>query len=79
LGVLHLFSLVASIGKAIELDPRYVKAYFRRALANLAILKPKIALADFKKVVQLDPNNAAGRTQFESTQKLVRRMEFEKA
>jgi serine/threonine-protein phosphatase 5 len=48
-------------------------------LANLAILKPKVALADFKKAVQLDPNNAAAKTQLESTQRLVRRMEFEKA
>jgi serine/threonine-protein phosphatase 5 len=65
--------------KAIELDPRYVKAYFRRALANLSILKPKLAVGDFRKVVQLDPNNVAGKTQLDSTQKLVRRLEFEKA
>lgn len=36
--------------RAIELDPKFVKAYFRRATANLAIMKPKAALVDLKQV-----------------------------
>lgn len=31
---------IADATRAIELDNRFVKAYFRRALANLAIVRP---------------------------------------
>ena len=66
-------------GKAIELDAKYVKAYYRRALANLSVLQPKKALVDFKKLVALDPKNTAAKAQLDSTIKLVRKMDFEKA
>ncbi|KAK8065595.1 hypothetical protein PG997_012342 [Apiospora hydei] len=39
---------IADATKAIELNPKLVKAYFRRAVAYAAILKPKDALQDFK-------------------------------
>lgn len=41
---------IADATRAIELDDRFVKAYFRRASANLAIMKPKAAITDLKKV-----------------------------
>ena len=41
---------IADASRAIEIDPRAVKAYFRRALANIAIVKPKAAITDLKKV-----------------------------
>jgi len=70
---------IADATKAIELDPKYVKAYFRRAVAQLSIMRPKAALADLKKVVALEPKNVQAKAQMDSTQKLVRRLEFEKA
>ncbi|GAA5961652.1 hypothetical protein JCM21900_004629 [Sporobolomyces salmonicolor] len=70
---------IADATRAIELDPRAVKAYFRRGIANLAVLKPKAALVDLKKVVQLDPNNAPAKSQLDATQKLIRRLAFEAA
>lgn len=36
--------------KAIELDPGYVKAYYRRAIGLMAIVKNKEALRDFRAV-----------------------------
>jgi serine/threonine-protein phosphatase 5 len=66
-------------GKALELDPKYVKAHYRRAVANLSVLKPKAALIDFKQVVALDPKNASAKAQLDSTIKLVRKQDFEKA
>lgn len=36
--------------KAIELDPNYVKAYFRRASSNMALGKFKLALKDYDTV-----------------------------
>ncbi|KZP34736.1 protein phosphatase 5 [Athelia psychrophila] len=65
--------------QAIELDPTYAKAYYRRGTCNLQILKYQQAIADFKKVVKLEPKNDLVKTQLLSTQKLFRRVEFEKA
>ncbi|KAJ3571693.1 hypothetical protein NP233_g3592 [Leucocoprinus birnbaumii] len=65
--------------KAIALDPRYVKAYYRRATCYLQTLKPQLAVTDFKKVLALEPNNETVRQQMVSTQKLIRKIEFEKA
>lgn len=55
------------------------QAYYRRALANLAILKPKAALVDFKQVVAFEPANDTAKAQLEATQRLLRRLQFEKA
>jgi serine/threonine-protein phosphatase 5 len=52
--------------------------YCRRAQCYIQILKPKLAVADLKKVMALEPNNAAVKIQLEGTQKLVKRIEFEK-
>lgn len=65
--------------KAVSLDPKYVKAYFRRAQCHLQLLKPQLAIGDFKKVLALEPHNATIKQQLEATQKLARRIEFEKA
>jgi hypothetical protein len=67
------------LARAIELDDRFVKAYFRRASANLAIMKPKAAIVDLKKVLSLDKNNIPAKQQLDSTQKLLRRLLFEAA
>ncbi|PKI85115.1 protein-serine/threonine phosphatase [Malassezia vespertilionis] len=65
--------------KAIELDPSFAKGYYRRASALLSILDPKGALPDLRMVIKLEPSNRIVRSQLEATQKLVRRMELEKA
>ncbi|KAL5523591.1 hypothetical protein ACEPAG_7764 [Sanghuangporus baumii] len=70
---------ISDCSKAIELVPNYVKAYYRRALCHVQVLKPKLAVADFKKVLALEPSNALARSQLDTTQKLIRRTEFEKA
>ncbi|GAA5992906.1 hypothetical protein JCM10908_001399 [Rhodotorula pacifica] len=70
---------IADATRAIELDNRAVKAYYRRAIANLAILKPKAAIVDLKHVLALEPNNATAKQQFDATQKLIRRLAFEAA
>lgn len=70
---------IADASKALTYDPRYVKAFYRRALAQLSIMKPEAAVADLKRVVALDPKNATAKAQLDSTQKLIRRKAFEKA
>ena len=42
------------------------------------MLKPQLAIGDFKKVLALEPHNKTVKSQLEATQKLVRRIEFEK-
>ena len=41
-------------------------------------LKYKQAIADFKKLLTLEPQNQLVRTQLDSTQKILRKVEFEK-
>jgi serine/threonine-protein phosphatase 5 len=69
--------LIVSQGKAIELDPNYVKAYYRRALCQLSVLRPQLAVADFKKSLALEPQNKLARTQLDATTKHIRRLQFE--
>ncbi|KAJ5628657.1 Serine/threonine-protein phosphatase [Penicillium lividum] len=70
---------VADATSALELDPDYVKAYWRRALANTAILSYKEALKDYKAVVKREPGNQTAKLKLAECEKLVRRIEFEKA
>lgn len=70
---------IADASKALELDPSYVKAYYRRAVANTAILKPKVALKDLQAVFKRAPLDRDAKTRLQDCQKLVRRLDFEKA
>jgi hypothetical protein len=49
-----------------------------RALCQLSILKPKLAVVDFTKVLKLNPKNQIAKAQLDATKKLIRRIEFEK-
>jgi serine/threonine-protein phosphatase 5 len=50
----------------------------RRAQCHLQTLKPQLAIGDFKRVLAIEPHNKSVKQQLEATQKLVRRIEFEK-
>ncbi|KAJ6500100.1 phosphoprotein phosphatase [Mycena vitilis] len=65
--------------QAIQIDPKYAKAYYRRATCYMQILKPQAAVADFRKVLTIEPKNETVRAQLVATQKLIRKIEFEKA
>lgn len=41
-------------------------------------LKPQMAVSDFKKILAIEPHNETVRQQMVSTQKLIRKIEFEK-
>lgn len=70
---------IADATKALELDPANVKAYWRRAIANTAILNSKDALRDFKIVVKKEPNNKDAKLKLAECEKLVKRIQFLKA
>ncbi|KAF8428683.1 Metallo-dependent phosphatase-like protein [Tirmania nivea] len=65
--------------KAIELNPGYVKAYYRRAISNMAIMKSKQALKDFRTVAKQAPNDKDAALKLAECEKLVKRLNFEKA
>ena len=50
----------------------------RRATCYLQTLRYKQAIADFKKLLTLEPQNQLVRMQLDSTQKILRKVEFEK-
>lgn len=55
------------------------QAYWRRAVANTAILNSRAALKDFKTVVKKAPHDRDAKLKLAECEKLVRRIEFEKA
>jgi serine/threonine-protein phosphatase 5 len=56
-----------------------LQAYWRRALAYTAILNPRAAIKDFRSVVKKEPHNRDAKLKLVDCEKLVRRMDFEKA
>ncbi|KAJ3104101.1 Serine/threonine-protein phosphatase 5 [Phlyctochytrium planicorne] len=64
---------------AIGLDPRFVKAYYRRAVGHMALGKLKDAVKDFRAVVKVAPNDADAKVKLAECEKELKRREFEKA
>jgi serine/threonine-protein phosphatase 5 len=65
--------------EALKLDSNYVKAYYRRGEAHFALGRYKEARLDFKKVLQLRPNDKDGKAKFKECDKEFRRVMFEQA
>ncbi|KAJ3342271.1 hypothetical protein HDU93_002744 [Gonapodya sp. JEL0774] len=65
--------------RAIELDARFVKAYYRRASAYLGMGKLKEAIKDLKTVLKLSPKDATASTKLSAAEKELRRIQFEQA
>lgn len=57
---------------AIELDPANEKAFFRRGQALLNIGDAEVAVDDFKKVLELEPNNKAAQNQLTVCQNIIK-------
>ncbi len=49
---------IAEFTKAIEIDPKCVRAYLNRAMCYNETGMPKRAVADFSKAIELNPNDA---------------------
>lgn len=65
--------------KAIALDASYLKGYYRRATANMALGKYKAALTDYEAVAKARPKDADARSKYNECKKVVNKMRFEKA
>jgi len=70
---------ISDATKAIELDPDFAKAYFRRAVAYTAILKSREALKDFQTVVKKAPGDKDAKLKLAECEKIVRRVAFFRA
>ncbi|CAG8527579.1 2888_t:CDS:10 [Paraglomus occultum] len=70
---------VADADKAVTIDPSYVKGYYRRAAANMALAKFKDALRDFRIVVKSAPGDKDAKAKLVECEKIVRKADFERA
>jgi tetratricopeptide (TPR) repeat protein len=61
---------------AIESDPTYAKAFYRRASACFALNKFKLARKDFKQVCKLKPKDRDARAKLAECEKAVREAAF---
>ncbi|XP_065845357.1 serine/threonine-protein phosphatase 5-like [Oscarella lobularis] len=70
---------LADATRAVDLDRAYVKGYYRRAAANMAMGRFKASLKDFETVVRVRPGDKDARQKYQQCQKIVRQKAFEKA
>eukprot|EP00936_MAST-01D_sp_MAST-1D-sp1_P001708 g1708.t1 len=61
---------------AIQLDPTYLKSFYRRASANFGLGKYKVALKDFKYVVKLKPRDKEARAKYKVCDKMLKQQLF---
>ena len=62
--------------KAIEWDKNYIKAYYRRACANLCLLKLNDAMKDFQELIKLFPNDPKLIENINKTKKQIKKNTF---
>ena len=72
-------SALQDASKAIEIDPTFVKAYYRRASANFQLSKPEKVLKDFAAVHKAKPKSKDAAKKYKECEKLVNKMRFERA
>ncbi|KAH3851149.1 serine/threonine-protein phosphatase 5-like [Dreissena polymorpha] len=64
---------------ALKYDPKYIKAYYRRASANMALGKFKLALKDFETVVKVCPGDKDAQKKYSECGKIVKMNAFARA
>ncbi|KAK9076316.1 hypothetical protein SSX86_004650 [Deinandra increscens subsp. villosa] len=72
-------SAIQDASKAVEIDPKYSKGYYRRGAAYLAMGKFKEALKDFQQVKRLCPNDPDASKKLKECEKAVMKLKFEEA
>ncbi|KAF1795261.1 Metallo-dependent phosphatase-like [Phytophthora cactorum] len=61
---------------AIELEPSYIKAYYRRGSAELALGHHKKAIKDFRLVVRMKPQDRDARAKLKLCEKIIKEAAF---
>lgn len=75
----NLGSAVIDASKAIQLDPQYVKAWYRRGTVQKLLGKPREALHDLKMVLALEPQNREVRAVVKELEGEVKKLDFAEA
>lgn len=57
---------------ALKIDPNNEKALFRRGQAFLHLGEPQLAIQDFKRCLEIDPNNSAAKSQVAACGKILK-------
>ncbi|XP_062610929.1 serine/threonine-protein phosphatase 5-like, partial [Saccostrea cucullata] len=70
---------LSDASKALQIDRNYVKAYYRRASANMALGKFKVALKDFESVIKVRPNDKDAKAKYSECKKIVQMQAFQRA
>jgi serine/threonine-protein phosphatase 5 len=70
---------LADADHAIDSDPKYAKAYYRRASANFALAHMKAARKDFRSVCKLKPKDRDARAKLNACDKAVKEEAFANA
>lgn len=65
--------------QAIKCNPNYLKGYYRRAGAHMALGKFKLALQDMELVAKRCPNDKDAQLKYTECNKIVKKMAFERA
>ena len=65
--------------KTIEVDPKYLKGYYRQSAAYLAMGKFKEALQDFQQVKKICPNDSDVTNKLKESEKVITKLKFEEA
>eukprot|EP00904_Undaria_pinnatifida_P008607 jgi/Undpi1/4877/HiC_scaffold_19.g08230.m1 len=64
---------------ALTLDPSYLKAYYRRGSANMALGKFKLAVRDFRKVTKMQPKSKEAAAKLKASEKMQKEAAFAQA
>ena len=64
---------------AIQLDPAFLKAYYRRASAHMQMGKFKAALKDYEAVAKRKPNDPDVKTKLKNCKQVIQQKAFERA
>ncbi|XP_014749679.1 PREDICTED: serine/threonine-protein phosphatase 5 [Sturnus vulgaris] len=70
---------LADATRAVQLDAKYVKGYYRRAASNMALGKFKAALRDYEMVVKVRPNDKDAKLKYQECHRIVKQKAFERA
>mmetsp|Transcript_220 Transcript_220/g.519 ORF Transcript_220/g.519 Transcript_220/m.519 type:complete len:568 (-) Transcript_220:176-1879(-) len=70
---------MADATEALDIDPTYAKAYYRRGSAQFALGHLKDARKDFRQVCKLNPTSKDARAKFQGCEKAIRQEAFRKA